>query len=147
MNHSPVLFINELSFLSFSKAYTKRGNSVGIVIRLPPGRPRDGGLFPTAVRDFLSRGLLFWQLCGWWLESFGMWRCVDGWVMTFRTNVMPSSSIETSGIMRSKQRHVPNDLILPDFICPRRPDRVNCQPSLLSSGGAFLEIVKMTMSL
>jgi hypothetical protein len=30
----------------------KRGNSVGIAIRLLAGRPRKGGLFPTAERDF-----------------------------------------------------------------------------------------------
>jgi len=147
MNNSPVLFSKELSFSSFSKACTKRGSSVGIVIRLLDGRPRNGGLLPTAERDFLWQALLFWQLCGWWIESFGLWRCVVGWVMTFRTNVMPSSPIETSGIKHAKQRHIPNDLIHPDFISPRRPDRVNCQPNLLFSGGAFLEIVKMAMSL
>jgi len=59
MNDSPSLFSKELSFSSFSKACTKRGNSVGIVNRLLAGRPKNGGLFATAEGDFLSRDLLF----------------------------------------------------------------------------------------
>jgi len=67
-----------------------------------------------------------------WLMIGVLWDVtLCGWV----SHDVSNERIETSGITHAKQRHIPKDLIHPGFISPRRPDRVNCQSSLLSTGG------------